>query len=343
MRKLSLLLFTILIIASCTKEHPKDYITFSGKLENNKDSILTVVGRKGIIKRIKIDSVGSFKDTLKVSETEVYTIMTSRTKRAPLFLKNGFDIKLQGDANEFMTSFKFSGDGAKTNNYIIAQSEFGKKAIGNPQEILNLEKEAFDDKLKEIERRYDSLLNEYKGIDSTISNTSTQMTKRMIDNFNNAYQKNLTMGVGKPSPKFNNYVDIKGGTKSLDSFKGKYVYIDVWATWCGPCIKEIPSLQQLEKEYKNKNIAFVSISTDESRRSGGSWEKAEQKWREFVKKKNMSGVQLWSGQDYSFQQAYQINTIPRFILIDPQGNIVSANAPRPSDPNLKSLFTSLGI
>jgi hypothetical protein len=52
---------------------------------------------------------------------------------------------------------------------------------------------------------------------------------------------------------------------------------------------------------------------------------------------------LWSGQDYAFQQAFQINSIPRFILIDPQGNIVDANAARPSDPKLKELFGSLGI
>ena len=57
----------------------------------------------------------------------------------------------------------------------------------------------------------------------------------------------------------------------------------------------------------------------------------------------MSGVQLWSGEDFNFQQAYQINAIPRFILIDPDGNIVAANAPRPSDPKLKTLFNSLKI
>ncbi|MDD7913205.1 TlpA family protein disulfide reductase [Polaribacter ponticola] len=57
----------------------------------------------------------------------------------------------------------------------------------------------------------------------------------------------------------------------------------------------------------------------------------------------MTGVQLWSGQDFSFQQAYQINAIPRFIIIDPEGKIVDANAPRPSEPRLKDLFTSLGI
>ena len=57
----------------------------------------------------------------------------------------------------------------------------------------------------------------------------------------------------------------------------------------------------------------------------------------------MKGVQLWSGQDNSFQQAYQITGIPRFILIDPEGKIVDANAARPSDPKLKMLLNSLGI
>ena len=63
----------------------------------------------------------------------------------------------------------------------------------------------------------------------------------------------------------------------------------------------------------------------------------------FVKKKNMTGVQLWSGQDFSFQQAYQINSIPRFILIDPEGQIIDSNVSRPSDPRLKSLLNSLDI
>ena len=153
-------------------------------------------------------------------------------------------------------------------------------------------------------------------------------------------KKELT---GIQSPSFEGYENYKGGTSSLSDFKGKYVYVDVWATWCGPCIKQIPFLSTLEKEYHNKNIAFVSISTDESRRSGGSWDAAENKWKKFVKAKQLTGTQLWAGQDYSFQQAYQINSIPRFILIDPKGNIVDANAPRPADPRLKEIFTSLGI
>ena len=70
-------------------------------------------------------------------------------------------------------------------------------------------------------------------------------------------------------------------------------------------------------------------------------EAAEKKWRAFVKKKNMTGVQLWSGQDFSFQQAYQINSIPRFILIDPTGKIVNADAARPSSPKLSEQLDAL--
>jgi thiol-disulfide isomerase/thioredoxin len=121
------------------------------------------------------------------------------------------------------------------------------------------------------------------------------------------------------------------------------VYIDVWATWCGPCIREIIPLKKLDKEYHDKNIAFISISIDESRRNGGSWEATETKWRNFIKAKQMDGIQLWSGKDERFQQEYQINGIPRFILIDPQGNIVDANAPRPSNPAIKNLLNSLNI
>jgi len=62
-----------------------------------------------------------------------------------------------------------------------------------------------------------------------------------------------------------------------------------------------------------------------------------------IESKGMGGIQLFAGDDHSFSQAYQINSIPRFILIDPNGNIVDANAPRPSDPSLIKLFDSLGI
>ncbi len=127
----------------------------------------------------------------------------------------------------------------------------------------------------------------------------------------------------KASPKFTNYENYDGSKTSLSDLKGKYVYVDVWATWCPPCRAEIPHLQKLEKKYHNRNIAFVSISLDK--------ESDKVKWKKMIKDKKMSGIQLFAGKDQTFTKGYGIRGIPRFILIDPQGNIANANAPRPSN------------
>jgi len=142
---------------------------------------------------------------------------------------------------------------------------------------------------------------------------------------------------GKPSPTFTNYENHAGGVTSLSDLKGKYVYIDVWATWCGPCKREIPSLKQVEKDFHDKNIAFVSTSIDVAT--------AHDKWSDMVKDKQLGGIQLIADKDWKsqFVQDYGISGIPRFILIDPDGNIVNADAPRPSNPKLVELLESLDI
>jgi len=342
MKKINILLLVVLLIAACTNT-PNNYVTLSGKLENNTDSIASVVSRSGVAKTITISADGTFKDTLTVPKAEIYTLEFNRLKRAPLFLKNGYDITVTGNLDEdVMTSLEYSGEGANNTKFIVAQLQKGKD-LGDPNLLFNLDEKDFDEKIARMKKEYDSILASYKDLDTTLINIATKQNEQMFGYFHKVYANNLVMGKGRPSPKFKDYVDYKGGKKSLDAFKGKYVYIDVWATWCGPCIQQIPFLKNLEKKYHNKNIEFISISTDESRRSGGSWEAAEKKWRDFVKQKQLGGVQLWSGQDFSFQQAYQISGIPRFILIDPQGNIVDANAPRPSDPKLIEIFDALDI
>ena len=145
--------------------------------------------------------------------------------------------------------------------------------------------------------------------------------------------KNLAKGA--ESPKFVDYENNAGGTTSLDDLKGKYVYIDLWATWCQPCKNEIPFLKKVEEEYHNKNIEFVSISVDR--------QKDYQTWKQMIVDKELSGVQLYAKEDKAFMDAYRVSGIPRFILLDPEGNIVDSNAPRPSNPKLVELFKSLNI
>ena len=335
------ILFFIAILFSCNS-NPKGYSKFSGKLENNKDSIITILGYGNFNKKIKIESDGSFEDTVKVKIAGIYTMFTSNRNRSPIFIDNGYNLKLEGDSDEFLTSFKFSGKGSVNSNYIISQVKFGR-SIPPPDSLYQLNQEEFNAKIEDIKKGYEDLVKGYSGLDSNLVANSEKQKSDVIFYLETLYKRNLTIGIGKPSPKFIDYKNYRGGNTSLDDFKGSFVYIDVWATWCGPCIQQIPYLKKIQKEFRGKNIKFVSISTDEPRKSGGSWEAAEKKWKNFVKQKSLGGVQLWSGQDFSFQQAYEISGIPRFILIDDKGLIRAYNAPRPSDPALKVLLNSVGL
>jgi thiol-disulfide isomerase/thioredoxin len=141
---------------------------------------------------------------------------------------------------------------------------------------------------------------------------------------------------GKPSPQFD-YENQEGGKTSLESMKGKYVYIDIWATWCAPCREEIPFLQSVTEQFKDKNITFVSISVDAK--------KDYEKWKKMVGDKQLGGIQLIADNELSskFVKQYNVYGIPRFILIDPDGKIINSDAPRPSDPQLLNLLNSLKI
>lgn len=152
----------------------------------------------------------------------------------------------------------------------------------------------------------------------------------------NRYDKIKSLIKGQPSPTFT-YENFKGGKTALKDLEGKYVYIDVWATWCGPCIGEIPYLKELEHQYADKNIEFVSISVDTKDDYG--------KWRKMVINKDLGGTQLMADNAFNstFIESYAINAIPRFIIIDPEGNIVSADATRPSDANIESKLDALNL
>jgi thiol-disulfide isomerase/thioredoxin len=165
------------------------------------------------------------------------------------------------------------------------------------------------------------------------NSTNKENNKKITE----AYNKLKALSKGSPSPKFSNYENNDGTTTSLDDLKGKYLYLDIWATWCGPCIAEIPSLKKLEKEFHGKNIEFVSISIDRM--------KDHEKWKKMIVDKELKGIQLFADSNWESQfiKDYMIKGIPRFILIDPQGNIINANAPRPSDKKLVQTLNSLKL
>lgn len=124
--------------------------------------------------------------------------------------------------------------------------------------------------------------------------------------------------------------DANGKKVSFNDLKGKVVVVDVWATWCGPCKAELPYLQKLEEEMRGQNVTFVGYSVDET--------KDKEKWAAFVKEKDMKGVQLFGAGWSDVTKFYDIKGIPRFMVFDQQGRIVSIDAPRPSTPELKAMI-----
>ena len=121
--------------------------------------------------------------------------------------------------------------------------------------------------------------------------------------------------------------DAKGKEFRLSDFRGKAVYIDVWATWCGPCCAEIPHMEKLAAHYaKNKKIELISISLDEDH---AKWEKklAEDKpeWKQFICPEAFKS---------ELCKNYDIYGIPRFLFFDKDGKVISLNAPRPSSEDI---------
>jgi thiol-disulfide isomerase/thioredoxin len=117
--------------------------------------------------------------------------------------------------------------------------------------------------------------------------------------------------------------DTKGKTVSLSDFKGKVVYIDMWASWCGPCLKEMPYMEALKKKFINRPIEMIAISIDTDKG----------KWLAKTGSMKLSGVQLIDNkgsENSKIAKDYKIHGVPHYVLIDKSGRIASAFAPRPS-------------
>lgn len=314
-----------------------NYVSISGKI-TNKHSDSLFVYNDTYKKIIILKKDGTFSDTLKVKSGS-YMLYHGESLK-DLYLKNGHALTITADAKNFDQTLLYSGKGAEANNYLAKVILLDHKELEDPA-IFDLNEKEFAKKLIVIRGKYSALLKNAKNLDASFIKEQSQMSDGMIENLKYMYDEkafiNKTLAPGMDLPKFSNYENYKGGTLSLNDLKGKYVYIDLWATWCGPCKAEIPYLKEVEKKYHDKNIEFLSISIDDA--------KDHEKWKTMVKDMELTGIQLIAenGIESSFTKACRINDIPRFMLIDPQGKIISAQAPRPSDENLTKLFDDLKI
>lgn len=114
--------------------------------------------------------------------------------------------------------------------------------------------------------------------------------------------------------------------KSLEALvaenRGKVILIDFWASWCRPCLSEMPAARKLKEKYKDKPIVFMYISIDENRHD---WKKVSEREGLHLEKYNLRNV-VRDGQFAPFK----INSIPRYMLVDKKGKLVNVLADRPS-------------
>ena len=132
---------------------------------------------------------------------------------------------------------------------------------------------------------------------------------------------------GKPFPLIA-FEDESGKKVSLSKYKGKYVVLDLWATWCAPCRETSPVFEYQANKYSNNDkIVFLSASIDADK----------SKWKLDLKNKKSAVVQWWIS-DPNALNHLGVSGIPRFMMIDPQGKIYNANLPRPDETNFQNII-----
>ena len=129
---------------------------------------------------------------------------------------------------------------------------------------------------------------------------------------------------GKVAPDFE-LISDKGETLRLSDLYGQYLFIDVWATWCGGCVMEIPYMEKLQEHFANdKRIKLISIS----------WDYTQKVWLDYLKKRPATWAQYIVDEENMdvMKKEYRMTGIPRFLLLDPEGRIISIDYARPSEP-----------
>ena len=149
------------------------------------------------------------------------------------------------------------------------------------------------------------------------------------------YNEWLRIGKGQPAPEITG-LTLDNDTISLSDLKGKTVYIDVWATWCSPCVKEFPYYKELQQKLgEREDIEFLFVSVDQQ----------AENWESFLSERDIpKGIHIREGIGFgntSVQESYNMWGVPRYILINRKGEIVDSKAPRPSSGRVYELINSL--
>ena len=330
--KSSTIIFLLTIIFSTCKEEIKNPISVLEVTITNQqllDSLIIYDKDKSW----EIKSILRFKksnrviDTMNILENKLYQIYSFsdgiQQELGELIISPNSKIAISIDENKLFESINYTGNFKLSNNFLA----YSKK---NQNQLSEMVRNGIEqEKLEILIYEKGDMINE-KGLSLKIVDSLCTYVKVKFDEFSDILKQKNTKYLYKASlvnTIGNNFSfkDIKNNNKTLKDFKGKYVYIDVWATWCKPCKVEHTFLKQLEEHFSNNDeLQIISISTD----------REYDKWEKYIIENSIEGVQLYSGANSDFVKYYDIGALPRFIFLDKEGRVISPEEMRPSNPKL---------